>query len=532
MSCAWKEEQAYRFTDGSMEHEAARAFTTHMEECSECRKRTDEAESVERLLRGAMIPVLPPPTLASRIARAVEVETSAGRKSWWFGLAGMGRSGGALGQGRSLSPVLAGLLAVLLLGVVATLAAPGAVMAVVQRALLFVPGLGISAVDEGHLVATEPVSVEVSGVRFTLEALLSDGESTTVKFNVTGLPGGKEGWQKAERVGDDPPPAGADQRRSGPPRMPYLQDGAGNRYDVQWSQHGVGGSPRENRIEGQMSFPALPAGLRSIELVVPVDHLVPPGVVAGADEQEWVLSVPLSPAAESGLPRAVPQGAPATDNGVTLRVAASTLERDRTVVLLQGEATGAEQVLWVGRNGGDLPDEVILTDDRGRRYELKMPASRGRIGDAQYSEDLYFAPVVPGAQQLTLAVRSVQLRGSATATITVDLSGREQGESFDLNREVELGEYTVLLKSATVRGSWLDIEVDLGPEVNGRMLSSFGLTGSGSWSSSNGAKDGQQMDQFGVEIEPGQETVELQLGFPLVNLEGSWEMTFPVASSS
>ena len=110
-------------------------------------------------------------------------------------------------------------------------------------------------------MATGPVSDERSGVRFTLEALLSDGKSTTVKFNVTGLPGGKEGWEKAERVGDGPPERGLDQRRSAPSRMPYLQDEAGHRYDVQWSQHGVGGSPQENRIEGQMSFAPLPAEL-------------------------------------------------------------------------------------------------------------------------------------------------------------------------------------------------------------------------------------------------------------------------------
>jgi hypothetical protein len=516
MGCTWKEEQVYRFADGSMEPEAAQAFEEHVDVCGRCHERVEEAGRLERLLVVGLVPVAPPAALAGRIAMAVEAERGRPRFPWsWL-------------PGRlALSPALAALLAVLAFGLITVVAAPGAVMAVVQRALLFIPGLGISAVDEGHLVATGPVSTEAGGLRFTVEGLLSDGEGTTVKFNVTGLPGGKDGWERPARVGEDGPPALPERR---PGRQPYLQDETGARYSVRWAHHGTSGSPRENRIEGQMAFAPLPAGLRSVDLVVPVDYLAPAGVVADGDTQEWVLSIPLAPPGESELPRATPQGAAATDNGVTLRVVASTTAPDETVVLLEGDAIGGEQVMWVGSNGGNLAEELRLTDERGREYELRMPGSRGRVGDAAYSEDLYFAPVASGARELTLTVDAVRVGAEGAARVTIDLSGRPRGESFDLNREVKLGEHTVLLKSASLQGRWLYLDVDLGPEVDGRALSTFSFVGPRSWGSTMGAMDGRQMNHLMVDIEPGQERVELELARPMLNVEGEWTMTFPVGA--
>jgi hypothetical protein len=516
MGCTWKEEQAYRFADGSMEPEAARVFEAHAGECATCHQLVEEAEELEVILRGAIAPVAAPATLAGRIALAVEAERGRPRFPWsWL-------------PGRlALSPALATLLAVLALGLITVVAAPGAVMAVVQRALLFIPGLGISAVDEGHLVATGPVSAEVGGMRFTVEGLLSDGEWTTVTFNVTGLPGGKEGWDRPVRVGEGEPPVPAQPQAPG--RPPYLQDETGARYSVRWATHGVGGSPQENRIEGQMVFAPLPDGLRSVDLVVPVDYLAPAGVVPGGGTQEWVLGIPVAPAAQSGLPGAIPQGASATDNGVALRVVATTAGPDGVVVLLEGDAAGQEQVSWLGSNGGNLAEEVRLTDDRGRSYELRMPGSRGRVGDVAYSEDLYFEPVAGGARELTLSVSVVRVGAEGSARVTIGLAGRAQGESFELNREVRLGEHAVLLKSARVEGSWLFVEVDLGPKVDGRMLSAFSLEGTRSWSSAIGASGGHQMSHFGVALEPGQDRVELELARPLLNVEGEWKMTFPVA---
>ena len=113
-------------------------------------------------------------------------------------------------------------------------------------------------------------------------------------------------------------------------------------------------------------------------------------------------------------------------------------------------------------------------------------ARAAAIGDAQYSEDLYFAPLLPGANRLTLAVSGVQLRGDATAQVTIDLSGRMQGETFQLNREVQLGELHGAAQVGKGRGIWLDVDVDLGPEVDGRTLSSFSLDGCPKLVSSNG----------------------------------------------
>ena len=68
MGCTWKEEQAYRFADGSLEPEAAGPFESIWSECDRCHERVEEAERMERLLVAASFRLRRPAALASRIA--------------------------------------------------------------------------------------------------------------------------------------------------------------------------------------------------------------------------------------------------------------------------------------------------------------------------------------------------------------------------------------------------------------------------------------------------------------------------------
>ncbi len=59
------------------------------------------------------------------------------------------------------------------------------------------------------------------------------------------------------------------------------------------------------------------------------------------------------------------------------------------------------------------------------------------------------------------------------------------------------------------------------------MLSSFSVTGVGSWMSSNGAREGGQMSYFGVDVDTSAQSVTLNLANPMVSVDGPWELTFP-----
>ncbi|MGI5837874.1 MAG: anti-sigma factor family protein [Chloroflexota bacterium] len=535
MSCLWKEDQAHRFAEGCLEDGSRRVFADHLDNCPLCRSRVAEARRLDAILKAGIVPVTPPATLASRIASAAFADRNRGFRLAW-----------PLPFGRpSFSPALAALATVLLLSVAALLAAPGGVMAVVQRALLFIPGLGISAVDEGHLVSTGPAVVRDGNVVFTVKALLSDGEMTLVEFEVTGLPGGKDGWSERGRQ---------------KPRTPFLRDEKGRQYKMLSGNQGVGGSPDENHINGGMTFEPLPGDLEKVELVMPVDYLVLPTVLPEAGEREWVAVILLSRPGQSGLPQATPQAAAATVKGITLRVAATSTRPDQTVVLLEGSVPDKARLIALGRPGEDPAKDVVLRDGTGNSFKL-IPQNVARMTTEPFRQDLYFQPPATGSRQLSLEVAAVQLQQEGDAAITIRLDGlkvtkeqhpdigaspvdpmgrqmpvpapRIQPEStLQLDRTVTLGDYQVRLKSASLvedRGQpWLYVDVDLGPMGDDGWLAYFGLTKVGSWMSSMGSGSGAQMDRFGLKIEPGAKEVTIHLTRPVVVVKGPWKLTFPV----
>ena len=370
-------------------------------------------------------------------------------------------------------------------------------------------------------MAVQPVSVRLGNTTFTVLTLLSDSKGTTVRFTLTGLPGGKAGWR------EERPPS---ERRT-----PVLHDAQGQEYDLVGAWYGTGGSEEENNVSGGMNFVSLPADLTSVDLVVPQDYLVPPAVLAGSEQKEWVAHIELANPAESGLPQAVTQNVSATVHDVTLRVTASSVEPEGTVVLLDGEVPGSARVTGLYPNGSDPDEAVSLRDDLGRTYASVRQQSEVTFGTPELHKSLNFAPVAPGAKRLTLSVAALQVMEEGNAEITVPLAGKKVGDVIPLDRVVKLGQHEVLFKSATLQQNgpnnepWLAVDVDLGPSVDGRLLSTFNVEPpQGSWGSSMGSRHGEQMDQFQIEIEPNQAQVTLKLSNPQLTVQGPWELAFPI----
>ncbi len=510
MICRWKPEAAQRYVEGSLGTQETK-FADHLAGCPICRERVAQAQHMEGLLRGAITPIAAPATLTSRVANAVAAERERSRR------------GKRILGGWRLSPALVGLAVVLLLSVTSYALAPEAVTALARKVLFFVPGLGIEPATEATLVAPGPVTARVGDAVFTLEALLSDGKVTMIKYTVSGLPGGKAGW-------DNP----------GRPRQPRLRDASGNEYTLLGASQGTGGTAEESIVRGDMRFTPLPQGLGSVYLTVPMDYVVPPTALPGSDSREWSLEIPLVTPEESDLPAATPQSAEMTRQGVTMRVAASTVEAEHTVVLVEGEAEGGARVSALGRMGGATSEMAMLEDERGRRYPLLPQGSSATLVEEALRKNLRFEPLAPGAEQLTLRVPAVQLWLDGSASITISLAGREVGETFELNQTVDLAGWPVVLKTArlghddaarqTDDSLWLYIDVDLGPTTDGRTLAYFQVARRGGSASmqSMGRRGGEQLDYFGVPVEPDAQEVTIQLSAPIVTVEGPWELSFPV----
>lgn len=515
MTCTWQEEQDYRFAEGSLDAETKEAFAAHLPGCALCRERTAAAEHLDALVGVALVPLTAPPSLVGRVAQAVALERAPRRREW-----------PRLFSRRALSLALASLL--LAVGLLVVAAGPESVLAVVQKALFFVPGFGIKAVDQDTLVNAAPASVEEGKVSFTVEALLSDGQRTVLKYSVGGLPGGKAGWQDrqapAEQAPEQPQPAW---------RAPVLRDALGKEYAPFAATQSVGGSPQESRISGEMYFPPLPGEANSVTLVMPVDYIVPPAVLPGADQREWLVPIALVHPEVGSLTEATAQTAAATVRGVTLRVTAVVDEPTRTAVLMEG----SQGVMGLGANGGDIFAATQLRDSKGRTYKRLFDRMEANFGVQDWRQTLYFEPLAPDAGQLTLTVTDVRVNEDARADVAVKLAGHQPGETWPLNQKLQLGSHEVLLQSASLAdGSapgmdtgWLYLDVDLGPAAEGRLLSAFSmdLTGASRGSmGSMGARDSTQLDRIGVAVEPGQKEARFQLSHPLYNVEGPWVLTF------
>ena len=570
MTCAWSDDQIYRYADGALDAATRDALAEHLSGCAPCRERLDAARRLDATLRAEIAPLPAPPTLAGRVANAVAAEREGrrplSRLLTWFGLASplprWGRGAGGVrsgptgdGPGRerpdrarpsgrrriiplpfrtgtargitrgiALRPAALTLALVLVVGAFAF--APNAAVAVVQRALTFIPGLGIRDVDEGHLVASHPVSAEALGATFTVEALLSDGQRTTVEFKLTGLPGGKVGWES---------------RQEPTSRTPVLRDANGQEYRLAGGYHGTGGGEHENHMSGRLMFDPLPSDLTSVDLIVPADYFVPPAVLPGADANAWTLHIPLAPPSAAGLAVASPQTATATASDVTLRVVASTFGPEQTVLQVEGEAAGSAEVVTLWPNGGDPADNFSLQDDQGRSYRL-LPESVGsaHAGNDPVRRDLYFEPLAPDARSVTLVVEALLVAESGEASVTIPLAGRQVDESFTLDQTARLGRNDLRLTSARLGSdhgdgtTWLYVDVDLGEPADGRMFSTFSLEGTpgGGWMMSMGRRDGTQVDRFGVPVGRDQREVTLRLTRPTLNIAGPWELTFPVRGGS
>ena len=244
--------------------------------------------------------------------------------------------------------------------------------------------------------------------------------------------------------------------------------------------------------------------------------------------------VPMVPAVEAGFPATRLSGAPATVDGVSIRVASAVLGADPTVLLLEVETPPPHGHVWVGsRMGGrERGHELALLDSGGREY-LEEITLGGFSHDTAVFDDIVTFPWLPAdASGVRLVVPTVTVAWhEGHAEVQVPLGRLRPGASVPLGLDLRLGPHPVRLTTAErwelPTGRLLTLHLDLGPRLDGHLLLGPGqvlLDGQdrgfrGCWSSESPARY-ETIDVPLPAETPAVASVTLRL--PRVEIEGPW----------
>lgn len=519
------EEQAFRYTEGTLDREERADFQSHVATCPVCQQTVRANESIDGLLRAALAPENAPAGLEARILAGLP-------------MAAVGRPERRLASSFRvfwLRPrAVAAVLVVALVAGTMLFSSPSEVVARLREALYFVPGVGITATDEASLANARAVSAEVGGFRFSVPVLISNHEGTRIKFEVTGLPGGKESWTKPPIVpSKGGPPVSIPEQGQPTPRFSLI-DSSGRSYKLLNSSHSVGGDVSSNVMHGEVNFERLAAETREVTLVAPLRALLPPELAEG--DAEWRLSIPLVAVDAADFADAKELHLVQSKYGVRVDLVAASFTRGSTALSIKvsSEREGVSPAC-VGKRL--TPDELMprLANAQGQVYGRKPLDEGGRWLSNPLELPFAFEPVPRDVEQLQFVIPVISVEEPGEATLRVPLAGRQVGDEIQLNTELRLGQHTLLARSAMLErreDGRLDLIVNLalGPREGDHQLVGLEVAvadTSGSWQSWDG-RDGQ-LDALGVPVAEGEEEVTIKLHKPLVAIYGDWTFDFSVS---
>lgn len=312
------------------------------------------------------------------------------------------------------------------------------VAAAIQHWFGYVPGVGL--VRDGQIrVLTEPVSLTREGITVTVEQALVDPDHTVIVYKV-------EGMQPEMFVTN--------------PETPACHDNAILR--VAGSELSVGPDERhqwETGYEHRSNFPVIPADIQEVTFVMPCIQFS----LVGIAPENWELPLRFKPAPpdmtsfpviEISTPTApavtdTAQATPASDS------ASITLSLDRAVQMDDGYLIYAS-IHWQGESlySIDVPEPentVHLLDASGQAmlFEYIYDEHTGmQVEQRQTVLAIKTAPV-QSSGPLTIVVDTVSADQPAEATFTFDPgSDPEPGQTWQLNQNVQVGEYSLRVLSA------------------------------------------------------------------------------------
>jgi hypothetical protein len=413
---------------------------------------------------------------------------------------------------------------------------PQRVLAQVQRWLGYVPGIGFVDLSETQVLVS-PVEISRAGITLRVEQVIAGRERTEVVISSSGFSEEDLPWQNEsiKRLAF----------------TAFLQLPDGSHLETSGWELGVGG--------GKLEFPALPAGVNQMTLIVPRLPLL-----AGVLPEDWEIPLTLRSATNDLNKEFFPQpysplGAKDTHHDITLRVLDVAQTPSETALHYQIEWKDPSWQFRFGLNMGRMPE---LRDDVGHIY-WERPSSHASLSGVivktlpetgatptgpNQTDTLIFPALSLSASRASLWIDSIEFWSPAEGTIDLDLGASPKiGDSWPLDIHLEVAGFPVHLTGARLQEETVDLgdgkseqrpvlSLTLEPleERDGFRLFNFGLVnselgiyGSGGQLISNGREVYQGRLEFTTgKIPTG--IIKLQVMDASLLVEGPWEVTWDI----
>jgi len=414
---------------------------------------------------------------------------------------------------------------------------PQRVLAQVQRWLGYVPGIGFVDLTETQ-VLVNPVEITRDGITLRVEQVIASRERTEVVISSSGLSEGNLPW-----------PNDAIER---PTFTAFLLLPDRSRLETSGWELDVGG--------GKLEFPALPAGVNQVTLMLPRLPLVP----AGTMPEDWEIPLTLRSATNDLNKELFPQpysplDAKDTHHDITLRVLDVAQTSSETALHYQIEWKDPNWQFRFGLNVGRMPE---LRDNLGHIYWERPSSHASFAGVAVKSlpdaaatptgpnqtDTLIFPALSLSASHASLWIDSIEFWRPAEGTITLDLGTSPKiGDSWPLDIRLEVAGFPVHLTGArlqeeivdlgdgkTEQRTILNLSLDPLEEQDGFRLFNFGLMnselgiyGSGGQLFSNGTEVYQGRLEFASGKLPTG-IIKLQVMDASLLVQGPWQVTWDI----
>jgi len=422
--------------------------------------------------------------------------------------------------------------AILVLLIIVAIIGPGRVIAEFKEVFRLVPGFGLQPEQKLSFALPEKMTVDLDYMTLVIEGLKADRESTVLSMEVYNL--------SEEFLHEYCPVTGRrlDNARSytqgSYEQLPRLVDEDGNRYE--FFERAVGRGVSYSNSEpsyvwsSEVSFDPLPSQTAKVTLLLPDLR---------QEGEKLKVEIPLVP--REDIQEAIPQWPSTTLKDITVAASAEVCDQETLINL----AVIPEEKDWdvsgmISRRPYTVDIPYTLTDDRGIKHsyhpvESSVSGYSGEAGLNVYH--LSFDPVSPEAEYLKLSIASIWITGDEKVSYPLQLSRLEKDHPVPLDEDIKLGRYSFQITDLKPYKNGVKAELDLGPEGQETIidLQRFHLEpaesrGADVHGRSALGDDGRLKTKRSYFSDQDVDEAILHVGYPLVEIEGPWELKIPIDS--
>ena len=420
--------------------------------------------------------------------------------------------------------------AILVLLFIVAVIGPGRVIAEFKEVFRWVPGFGLQPEQKLSFVLPEKITVDLDYMTLVIEGLKADRESTVLKLKVYDL--------SEEFIHEYCPVTGGRLEndrlyyRDSYEQLPQLVDEDGNRYE--FFERAVGrevsfsNNERSYVWSSEVYFDPLPPRTSQITLLLPDLR---------QEGKTLKVEIPLVP--REDIQEAIPQWPSTTLNDITVAASAEVGDEETLINL----AVIPEEKSWevsgmISRRPYTVDTPYTLTDERGIKYSYHpMESSVSGYSDEEGLNvyHLSFDPASPEAEYLKLNIASIWITVDEKVSYPLQMSRLEKDNPVPLDEDIQLGRHFFQITELSPYKNGIKAEFDLGPvgqetliglrrfylePVKGRGVDVHGRSTRGD--------DGRLKTSLSYFSDQEIDEAILHVGYPLVEIEGPWELKIPL----